>query len=121
RTIFVVDVEGFGDCRRTNPHQLAVRDGVYRALQQAFHNAGIPWADCRREDRGDGVFILAPPEVPKVLFVNALPHALVEALREHNNASPAEERIRLRMALHAGEINYDDHGVTATAINLAFR
>lgn len=25
------------------------------------------------------------------------------------------------MALHAGEVNYDDHGVTAAAINLAFR
>lgn len=32
-----------------------------------------------------------------------------------------EERIRLRMALHAGEINYDEHGVTAAAINLTFR
>jgi hypothetical protein len=26
-----------------------------------------------------------------------------------------------RMAVHAGEVTYDDHGVTATAINLAFR
>ena len=25
------------------------------------------------------------------------------------------------MALHAGEVNYDDHGVTAGSINLAFR
>ena len=31
------------------------------------------------------------------------------------------ERIRLRMALHAGEVRYDDHGVTAAAVNLAFR
>jgi tetratricopeptide (TPR) repeat protein len=32
RTILVVDVQGFGDRRRTNPHQLAVRDGLYQAL-----------------------------------------------------------------------------------------
>ena len=25
------------------------------------------------------------------------------------------------MALHAGEVNYDEHGVTAAAINLTFR
>ena len=25
------------------------------------------------------------------------------------------------MALHAGEVNYDEHGVTAASINLAFR
>ena len=27
----------------------------------------------------------------------------------------------MRMAVHAGEVNYDEHGVTGTAINLAFR
>src|SRR5262249_61326995 len=73
------------------------------------------------EDRGDGVFILAPPQVPKVAFVEALPPALVQALREHNSTHCAQEQIRLRMALHAGEITYDDHGVTAVSINLAFR
>jgi hypothetical protein len=53
--------------------------------------------------------------------VESLPHALVTALREHNQTHSAEEQIRLRLALHAGEINYDDHGITATAINLTFR
>jgi hypothetical protein len=43
RTIVVVDVEGFGDQRRTNPHQVAVRDGLYRAMRDAFGRAGIPW------------------------------------------------------------------------------
>jgi tetratricopeptide (TPR) repeat protein len=121
RTILVVDVEGFGDPRRTNAHQVAVRAGLYLALQQAFTNAGISWADCRHEDRGDGVFILAPPDVPKGRFVESLPDTLVESLREHNSAHPTPERIRLRMALHAGEVTYDDHGVTAASINLAFR
>jgi class 3 adenylate cyclase len=31
------------------------------------------------------------------------------------------ERIRLRLAVHAGEISYDDHGVAGTAVNLTFR
>jgi len=121
RTVLVVDVEGFGDRRRTNPHQVGVRAGLYRALERAFGNADIPWDDCYREDRGDGMLILASPEVPKGVFVEALPHSLLEALREHNAASTAEQQIRLRMALHAGEVNYDDYGVTAAAINLAFR
>src|SRR6266542_231018 len=121
RTILVVDVEGFGDHRRANPHQVAVRKGLYTALRRAFRSTGIRWADCHREDRGDGVFVLAPPEVPKALFVEALPHELVRALSEHNGVHRIEERIRLRMALHAGEIIYDHHGVTAVAINAAFR
>jgi tetratricopeptide (TPR) repeat protein len=121
RTILVVDVQGFGDRRRTNLHQIAIRDGMYQALEQAFQAAGIPWDHRRREDRGDGVFYLAPPGLPKSGFAEALPEALAEALRAHNDAHGPEEQIRLRMALHAGEVSYDDHGVTGKAINLAFR
>ena len=121
RTILVVDVEGFGDQRRTNPHRLAVRDGMYRAVQQAFSNVGIPWAECYQESCGDGVFVLIPAEVPKGIFIESMPRELAEALREHNAGHRAEEQIRLRMALHAGEVYYDEHGVTAASINLAFR
>ena len=120
RTIVAVDVEGFGDRCRTLPHQVVVREGLYRA-QQAFCAASIPWAECHREDRGDGVLILAPPEVAKSVFVESLPARLVEGLREHNSTRPAPEQIRLRMALHAGEIQYDDHGVAGALINLTFR
>jgi tetratricopeptide (TPR) repeat protein len=121
RTILVVDVEGFGDRRRTNPCQVVVRDGLYRVVRQALRAADIEWEDCHREDRGDGVFLLAPADVPKARFVESLLGALVQALRGHNSARPVEERIRLRMVLHAGEVAYDDHGVTSAAINLAFR
>ena len=121
RTIVVVDVEGFGDQRRTNRDQVAIRDGLYGAMRDAFGRAGIAWDDCGHEDRGDGVFVLVPAEVPKGLLAESLPSALVTALRAHNGAHPGAERIRLRMALHAGEVHYDEHGVTAAAVNLAFR
>ncbi|ADJ47533.1 ATPase [Amycolatopsis mediterranei S699] len=121
RTIIAVDIEGYGDPRRTNPHRLAVRAGLYSVMRQAFEGANIPWAKCDLQDLGDGLFILAPPEMPKAHFVEVVPHLLVAALCEHNSTRPVEERIRLRMTLHAGEVAYDDHGVTATSINLAFR
>jgi NACHT domain len=121
RTIVAVDVEGFGDQRRSNRNQLAVRDGLYRAMCEAFRDAGIPWVDRDREDRGDGMFILVGSEVPKSLFVESLPSALVSALRRHNDAHRDLERFRLRLALHAGEVNYDEHGATAASINLTFR
>jgi hypothetical protein len=121
RSIVVVDVEGFSDARRTNPNQVAIRNGLYRAMRAAFDHTGIPWADCGHEDRGDGVFVLIPAEVPKGLLVELLPSALVRALHRHNSTHQDQERIRLRMALHAGEVSYDSHGATATAVNLAFR
>ncbi len=121
RTIVVVDVEGFGNERRTNPHQLTVRDGLWHALKWAFRDAGIRWAGCHREDRGDGVLILAPAHVPKGRFVDALPRALAQALRGHNRAHCAQEHIRLRMVVHAGEVCHDAHGVAGHAINVASR
>ncbi|MEU4801694.1 hypothetical protein [Actinosynnema sp. NPDC023587] len=120
-TVVVVDVEGFGDGARTTPDQLKVRKGLYRALHRAFDRARLPWAECRREDRGDGVLILAPASIPKALFVDSLPGALAAAVREHNRDHRAGERVRLRMAVHAGEVAHDDQGVTGDAVNLTFR
>src|SRR5262249_13551950 len=88
---------------------------------QAFWQAKIPWDADACEDRGDGIFMLIPPEVPKSLLVEALPPALVAALQAHNGEHDVREQIRLRMALHAGEVNYDKHGVAGASINLAFR
>ena len=92
RAIVVVDVEGFGDPRRTNRHQVEIRDGLYRAMQDAFGRAGIPWDSCDHEDRGDGIFILVPAEVPKSLLVESLPPALVAALRITTASTRASSR-----------------------------
>jgi tetratricopeptide (TPR) repeat protein len=121
RTILVVDVEGFGDRRRTNSQRVQVRDGLYSALERAFSKVGVAWVDCEHQDCGDGVFVLVPAQVPKSAFVEEFPVELTKALRKHNMVHCREARIRLRMALHAGEVNYDSHGVTAASINLAFR
>ncbi len=121
RTIVAVDVEGFGDRQRTDTNRVAVRAGLYRAMERAFGKAGIPWAGCWREDTGDGVLVLAAAEVPKAAFAEDLPGELAAALREHNAGCCAQERIRLRVVLHAGEVSFDEHGVTAASVNLAFR
>ena len=73
RAIVIVDVENFGDPARTNAHQVAVRDRMYQALRQSFARARISWADCEAEDRGDGVLVLIPPNVPKSSLVTTVP------------------------------------------------
>lgn len=120
-TIVVVDIKGFGDHERTNAAQVRVRRGLYSALQLSFDAAGIAWDRCAREDRGDGALILAPGDMPKAPFVDRLPGTLAEALTAHNRRHPTLERIRLRLALHAGEILRDEHGVTSSSINHTFR
>lgn len=121
RTILVIDVEGFGDLRRTNPNRIAVRECMYQALRMSFTAAGVPWSDCDLQDQGDGVFVLAPPTLPKAAFVESMPVVMAATLHQHNATHPVEERVRVRMVLHAGEVTYDVHGLTSHAVNHAFR
>lgn len=120
-TIVAVDIEGFGQHRRSNANRLRIRRGLYKAMRTAFEGAGIPWLSCHREDRGDGILILSRAETPKTLFVDCLPYTLALELARHNSTHPPEEQIRLRLVLHAGEINYDEYGVTGYSIIHAFR
>ena len=117
----VVDVERFGDPDRTNLNQLAVRDGLYKALIQSFAESGIRWDSCVSEDRGDGALILVPPEVPKAYLVTSLPGMLAAALSRHNARCTGPEQMRLRVAVHAGEVYRDAYGVAGSAVNHAFR
>jgi hypothetical protein len=59
----IVDIEKFG--RRKNPDQHWLRRQMYDVLKTAAARAGIPWSDCHRADRGDGVIILIPASVAK--------------------------------------------------------
>jgi hypothetical protein len=121
RSVLVIDVEKFGDPARTNADQVVVRDGMYRALGCALASAGVGRPDCVIEDRGDGALVLISPQVPKSCLVTRLLVQLAAALGSHNAACPVNARIRLRMALHAGEIHPDVHGVTGSAVNRTFR
>ena len=120
RVIICADVEGFGDTGRTTADQLAVRAGLYDALDAAFACAGERWQDCYHEDRGDGVLILAGPMVLKSLVTRIL-WGLAGALRDHNRSHRPQAWIRLRLAVHAGEVCGDAHGVAGAAVNQAFR
>jgi hypothetical protein len=119
-TILVVDIKEYGRFT-TRPAQLDARRGVYRAVETALDRSGVPWENCIHEDRGDGLLILIPGQLPKVPLAAPLPDELANALGEHNGALSEQERVQLRVALHAGEVAADLHGYTGTAINLAFR
>ncbi|WP_409497321.1 hypothetical protein [Amycolatopsis sp. cmx-11-12] len=112
-------MERFGG--RTRPHQRAVRDGLYDVMKTAFAATGTALSDCYREDRGDGVLVLLPGEMDKAAFIEAVLPMLVTRLRVHNDKSAEAQQIRLRIALHAGDVDYDENGVMSSSLNLAFR
>jgi hypothetical protein len=117
----LVDVEGFGNPARTDHDQLLVRDGMYAAVETAFAGSDVPWTNCDVSDRGDGIMVLVPADVSKNRLVDRLPDLLATALDEHNANSKPQARIRLRLALHAGEVHHDARGPTSDSLNFAFR
>lgn len=120
-TIVAVDVARFTDPDRTEAHQRAVREGLYRVLRGAFADARVDWTTCKISDLGDGALILVPAEVPKSRLADQLPSRLVVELLRHNAVYAREAAIKLRVAVHAGEVHHDEHGAMGQAVNLTCR
>ncbi|UOZ07541.1 DUF3558 domain-containing protein [Amycolatopsis sp. WQ 127309] len=117
----MVDVQGYGAEKRTTPDLLAMKAGLHRALKVAFRESGVRWRKLRCEGTGDGFFLLAPASVPKSVFVERVPHVLAERIQRYNAGQREQARMRIRAALHAGEVVHDARGATSPAITKAFR
>lgn len=117
RSILVIDITGSG--RWNDLTQLRARAALDRLVRAAFRSAGIARHRLVVEDRGDGMIVLIPPTVSKAELFRPVLARLCDLLRKHNNAR--EPRIRLRVALHAGEVLRGPCGWVGTDLNTACR
>jgi hypothetical protein len=120
-TLTAVDIVGFGEKYRDVDAQAHVRQMMYEHLIRAFAVAGLPWWECYRQDRGDGAFVVAPPDVRIDRFLNPLVQNLAAILGHYNRLASQTTPLRLRMAVHHGHVHYDAHGVTGNATTHLFR
>jgi hypothetical protein len=114
-----VDICSFGG--RDDHVQLHQRRVLYAQLAEVFEMTGISWTECYREDRGDGALIIVPPGVPVHHLLDPLAHHLTAALRRYNRLASTDAQLRLRVAVHAGYVYRDDHGVAGRAVVHLFR
>jgi len=119
--IFACDVVSFGDPARTDVAKRYVRDGLYRGLRDSFDSVGIGFDACYREDRGDGALLALPPATDMSVLLGALIHRLRAEVRRHNEVSSSSAQMRLRLAVHTGEVQWDGNGLVGTAVDHAFR
>ena len=115
------DVAGFSDPVRNDGDRDVVRAAMYEILQSCFDAAGVPWAACYREDRGDGAVIVVPPTISTHRLVDPLMAELAGRLRQYNRRASEVVRIQLRVALHVGPVGRDSEGVTGQAVIAAAR
>ncbi|WP_086852866.1 effector-associated domain 2-containing protein [Amycolatopsis kentuckyensis] len=121
KTIMAVDIAGYNDPKRTTAHRLVVHEGFWKLMRTAFADAGIPWDTLFMENTGDGVMIHLPTDVAKADLVAELPDRMLAELRRYNDVHADEANVRLRMALHAGEVYQGSHGTVSDANSYAFR
>lgn len=121
RPIMAVDIEQYGDQRRSNIDRASIRLSMYKALEKAFQAAGLDWSLWDTQDTGDGVLTLGPSDLTTWKLAAVVATELAKALRAHNETGAETEKYRLRMVLHAGSVIADDHGTASEAIILASR
>ncbi|MET1072692.1 MAG: hypothetical protein ABWY11_08610 [Umezawaea sp.] len=110
RALLSVDVEGSGS--RDGTAWTLFREALFTELRRAVEAGGIDWDACVREDTGDGMTLVAPESCPKRLLVHPLLRTLADGLAHHNRYASAATRIRVRVALHAGDVVVGEHGCT---------
>ena len=126
RAIVVVDIAESTAPIRRNSDRVLIRQTMYRSLTSAFR--WRDWVKCYYKDRGDGVLLLGASPGAEGLAGDRPageagggsdpPHA---AMAQQNPARRAATEVRLRVAVNAGEVTFDRHGVVGAAIDDTFR
>lgn len=114
RAMLALDIEksaGRGDVAL-----LRNRDVLDRVAQEALAEADVTWDDCHRTDLGDGVLLVIGQDVRKAKLVHPLASGIALRLRAHNRNAAPREVIRVRMALHAGDVHIANGAVAGGSL-----
>ncbi|MEV7553923.1 hypothetical protein AB0N89_30265 [Amycolatopsis sp. NPDC089917] len=110
--LFSIDIAGFGLVGRSSEIFVQVRRMLFGLLENAFAGSGIAWEVCLKHDTGDGMIVVVPPQFPKFRLLYPLLSRLAADLAQYNVVTAPGLRIRVRVAIHAGEVTLDEYGVT---------
>ncbi|MFI9461021.1 hypothetical protein [Streptomyces xiamenensis] len=87
-----------------------IRAALWAALREAFARGGIDREACLYQDLGDGVRVTLPAGTPKASLIHPLAHELSVRLAAHNRLAAPPAQVRVRMALHAGDVHIAPDG-----------
>ncbi|MGP3775699.1 hypothetical protein ACTWJ8_33250 [Streptomyces sp. SDT5-1] len=105
-----------GSANRGELRLQEIRGALRTALTDALDAGGGPGArDFTHVDTGDGCLLVAPPLLPKAALLTPLLPELAARIRGHNRRATPGTRLRVRAAIHAGEIRLDPDGTVSGA------
>jgi len=100
--MLAVDIEHSSG--RGNAPLLEIREALFTALRESVVRSEIDWETCLRDDLGDGIRMIPPAGTRKSHLIHPLIHELAVRLEAHNRTPDPSTRIRVRVALHAGDV-----------------
>ncbi|MER5640556.1 hypothetical protein ABT095_26860 [Kitasatospora sp. NPDC002227] len=90
-----------------------IRRVLRSALLEAIAVAGLDSQDFAYVDTGDGCQLVAPAGLPKPRLLVPVLLGLSRRIRTHNRKAGPDTRLRVRAAVHAGEIRLDPLGTVS--------
>ncbi|MEU5876080.1 hypothetical protein [Spirillospora sp. NPDC047279] len=117
--LLAIDIVEFG--RRPGGMHADLRAGLNTLLVGSLMGVGVPLGICRKEDRGDAVFVVLPPGVSIELLLGPFPLSLQTQLRLHNRRAAPAAHLRIRAAVTAGFVWADADGVMGRPATELFR
>jgi hypothetical protein len=119
----VVDIEAY--TRRDNEAQIGLQERLLSTIETAAAWAGVDLAACPRQDRGDGLLLLLPPqEAGRSRLTAELLRGMADALARTNRFEDSTSRggrMRLRAALTQGLVDPAATGFVGSAVVRATR
>lgn len=107
RTFLAADIESYGGLERSDSVRVRLRHHLTDWCTGLFDRAGVDPRSWVLQDTGDGWLLSIDPNVSRSLLLDAVPCGLRERLLAYNQDSPYAERLRVRLAMHAGDVLSD--------------
>lgn len=108
RAILAVDIER--SAGRGDEALRKIRDVLRIALRESVERSEIDWDACGQRDSGDGIWLVLPAGVRKIQLLHPLAYELAARLHAHNRMARPLAEVRVRLALHAGDISLGPAG-----------
>lgn len=107
RTMLITDIEDYGASYRTDAIRFGLCPRLGQFLSSALTSAGIDEPQFDMHRRGDGWLVAIDAAVGKPSILGPVVDQLAAVLRKQNEETPMAEQLRVRLALHAGDLLID--------------
>jgi hypothetical protein len=121
RTLVAVDIEDYGREDRTDLVRVQLRRSLLRWSRAAISQAGASCGQYLWHSTGDGYLFSIDANVPRDVLLNQLVGRLRRALLTFNRRRQPGERLRLRLAIHSGDVLFDPDPLEGFATVLTCR